>query len=186
MRDENRVFKEMEYPNIMILLITYISSNFREVKYYLSDYAEKMLIFLLTALALILYISDSTFLPPIYGRRNPVNVLIHESTIPTWRASEHSVMINLGASIDAPEFMVGHVSEPVQLQLVRLVHFIGTVDMHHVAFEHVEAVVLLIEASRNRVVAPPSLVQIPQPFLGFQVLFIELKALSNSQNQSKG
>ena len=31
--------------------------------------------------------------------------------------------------------MVGHVSKLVKFQLVRLIHFVSVVDMHHICFE---------------------------------------------------
>lgn len=75
------------------------------------------------------------------------------------------MVVNLGARIGTPEFVVGHVRELVELQLVRFIHLVRVVDVHDVGFEHVESPVFLVEASRNRMVAPPSLVQIPQALL---------------------
>ena len=82
--------------------------------------------------------------------------------------------------------MVGHVSELVQFQLVRLIHLVSVMDMHHIRFEHVKPFMLLTEASRNRVVTPPSLVQVPQAFLRRQILLMKIKAIGHSKNQRKG
>ena len=40
------------------------------------------------------------------------------------------MMTDLGVSIDGREFMVGHVSELVQFQLVRLIHLVSVMDMY--------------------------------------------------------
>jgi len=82
--------------------------------------------------------------------------------------------------------MVGHVSELVQFQLVRLIHLVSVMHMHKICFEHVKPFVLLTEASRDRVVTPPSLVQVPQAFLRRQILVMKIKAIGHSKNQRKG
>jgi len=58
--------------------------------------------------------------------------------------------------------------------------------MHHIRFEHVKPLVLVTKASRNRVVTPPSLVQVPQAFLGLQILVVKIKAIGHSKDQRKG
>jgi len=82
--------------------------------------------------------------------------------------------------------MVGHVSELVEFQLVRLIHLVSVMHMHNICLEHVKPFVLLIEASCYSVVTPPSLVQVPQAFLGRQILVMKIKAIGHSKNQSKG
>jgi len=82
--------------------------------------------------------------------------------------------------------MVGHVSELVQFHLVRLIHLVSVMEMHHIRFEHVKPFVLLTEALRNRVVTPPSLVQVPQAFLRSQILLMKIKVVGHSKNQRKG
>lgn len=140
---------------------------------------------LLTTLALILNWSDSTVLSPVNRWRNAVNLLVPKGPITPSLPLEHPMMLNLGAGISAPELVVGHVSKLVQLQLIRLVHFVGVVNMLDIQLEHIEPLVLLIEAPRNCVVAPPPLVQIPQAVLSGQVSLMEIKALSHPNHQSK-
>lgn len=115
----------------------------------------------LTTLALILDRGDGAFLPPINRCRDALYVLVHETFASDFIPMEHSVMLDLGACINASELMVGHVCKLVQLQLVRLVHLVGLVDMSNVCLEHIESLMLLVEAGRYGVVAPPPLVQIP-------------------------
>lgn len=68
------------------------------------------------------------------------------------------MMLDLRAGVNAPELVASHVGKLVQFQLVRLVLLVEVVDIMCIGFEHVEPLVLLVDASRNRVVAPPPLV----------------------------
>lgn len=140
---------------------------------------------LFTTLALVLNIGHGTFLPPINRGGNCVLLLVHEASTSTWRSSEHPVMVNLGPCVSAPKLMVSHVSKLVQLQLVRLIHLVGIMNMDHIFLEYIEAHVLLIKARGDRVVAPPPLIQIPQTFLGPQILLMKIKTLGDPKNQSK-
>lgn len=140
---------------------------------------------LLTTLALILNWCDSTVLSPVNRQRDTGNLLVPERPITAPLPSEHPMMLNLGASIRTPELVVGHVCKLVQFQLIRLVFFVAVVDMLDILLEHIEPLVLLIKAPRNRVVAPPPLVQIPQAVLRGQVSLMVIKALSHPNHQSK-
>jgi len=93
-------------------------------------------------------------------------MLIHEASIGPL-TMEHPVVADFGASIEAPELMVGKVSKLVQLKLVRLVHCVHLVNMFHILLEHIEPLVLVLKAPRHSVVAPPPLVEVPQALLGF-------------------
>ncbi|CAN1774420.1 hypothetical protein LINPERHAP1_LOCUS12938 [Linum perenne] len=123
------------------------------------------MMFPLTTLALILNRGNSTFLPPVNRRWDSLNILVHESSIPTWGAPEHGMVVNLGVSESVLELVVGHVCKLVQLQLVGLVHLVGLMNMHHIVLEHIEPLVLVLEALGHSVVAPPPLVQLPQAVL---------------------
>lgn len=68
------------------------------------------------------------------------------------------MMLDLRAGVNAPELVASHVGKLVQFQLVRLVLLVEVVDIMGIGFKHVESLVLLVDASRNRVVAPPPLV----------------------------
>lgn len=81
--------------------------------------------------------------------------------------------------------MVSHVCKLVQFQLVRFILLVGAVDMHDIFLEHIEPLVLLIETPGHCVMAPPLLVQIPQAFVGHQVLLVEIKTLNHPKKQSK-
>lgn len=68
------------------------------------------------------------------------------------------MMLDLRAGVNPPELVASHVGKLVQFQLVRLVLLVEVVDIMGIGFKHVESLVLLVDASRNRVVAPPPLV----------------------------
>lgn len=90
------------------------------------------------------------------------------------------MVTDLGACKHAPELMIGHVGKLVQLQLVGPVLFVDLVDMHHILLEHVESLLLLTEVPGHRVVAPPTLIEVPQLLLRGQILLVELKTLTDS------
>lgn len=137
----------------------------------------------ITALSLILHSSDSAFLPPIYGWRDCIDILVHETPTATRAPLERPVVFNLGPSKDTLELMVSHVCKLVQLQFVRLILLVEVVNIVHVVLEHIEPLVLLVEVPRHRVMAPPPLVQIPQALLALQFLFMELETLPEPEDQ---
>lgn len=79
--------------------------------------------------------------------------------------------------------MAGHVGILVELQLVRPVHPVHGVDVLYVGLEHVETPPFLIEVAGGGVVAPPPLVQVPQAFIGAQVLLREVDAPREAESR---
>jgi hypothetical protein len=114
-------------------------------------------------MALVLNTGHSTFLPLVNRVGNSVHLLVHEAPTSTWCSSEHPAVLNLGPTcVSAPKLMVSHVCKLVQLQLIRLIHPVGSMNMRNIFLEYIEALVLLIKAlGDHRVVAPPRLIQIP-------------------------
>ncbi|CAI0447482.1 unnamed protein product, partial [Linum tenue] len=128
---------------------------------------------------------NSTFLPPINRRRHPPDVLVHERPVPTRCSPEHDVVVDLGVSISVLELVARHVGELVQLQLVRLVHLVGLVNVHDILLEHIEPLVLIVEARGDGVMAPPPLVQIPQALLGCQLVLVVVETVCHAEDQSQ-
>lgn len=128
--------------------------------------------------------SDSSFLPPINRRRQIIGLLVHEPAGAAPFATEHPEVVYLG-TIRASELMVGHVTELVEFQLIRPFHLVNLVNVLHILLKHIEALLLLGKVSGHRVVAPPPLVQFPQTLIGSQVLFGEVEALNEPENQGQ-
>lgn len=95
------------------------------------------------------------------------------------------MVTDLGAGVGVLELVGRHVGELVELELVRLVVLVGSVDVLDVALEHVEPLVLVPEAPRDRVVAAPPLVEVPKALVGLQVLVVDLEALRDREDEGE-
>jgi len=130
-------------------------------------------------MALVLNTGRITFLPPVNRVGNSVHLLVHEAPTSTWCSSDHPTVLNLGPTcVSSPKLMGSHVCKLVQLQLIRLIHLVGSMNMHNIFLEYSEALVLLLikALGDHRVVASPPLIQIPKTFLGPQILLMKIKS----------
>lgn len=94
-----------------------------------------------TTAPLVLDSSDSTLSPPINRGGKIPGLLMHEPGAGPG-AVQHPVVPDL-RGVRGSELVVGHVSILVEPQVVRLVHFVHSVDVVHVDLEHVESPPLL-------------------------------------------
>ena len=110
----------------------------------------------LTTLALVPDTGYCSILPPVNRGRKVTCTLMNEPSSLSW-SMEHPVVANLWASIVLQELMDGHISKPIQFQLVRLVLAIHLVNMFQICLEYIEALLFFSEAAGNCVLTPPSL-----------------------------